>query len=170
MAKICDNESTGIVIKDGDKFVAIKRINFPISIAFPAGHNDGDTPEDTARKEMSEEVSLDADELSHLLKDEKLQNGCKREGGTWHNWNVFEAVKWSGKLKAASDAKEAFPVSKEELESLSKRTLSVLDELGISLEELDRATSEVVKYPRWEDNPGLEPVWIVLLKKIGILS
>ena len=131
MAKICDNKSVGIIIKDGDRYALIKRINYPVSFAFVAGHVDDDSFEDAAKKEVMEEVRVKTVTLKLVL-DKQFPNPCKRQNGSYHPWQVFEAVAWAGELHAGSDAKEAFWISQTELKMLAKRTHDIAERLGVS--------------------------------------
>lgn len=165
----CDNKSVGVIIRRGETFLtAIKRKNFPISYAFVAGHCDGDTFEDAARKEAGEEAGIAVEETKELL-TERYKNQCRRPGGSWHEWKVFEAVSWSGEPRAGSDAQEFFWVNKEGLLALAYRTLYFAKKLNIPVADLANFIPAVTQDPEWQENPGLEPVWLVMLQKIGII-
>ena len=58
MSKICDNKSVGILIWKDDKLLMIERKKYNFGFALPAGHNDGMDLEQTAKKELEEEVGL----------------------------------------------------------------------------------------------------------------
>src|SRR3989344_5144758 len=128
----CDNKSVGVVIKKDAKFVVILRKNYPVSYAFVAGHLDGDAPRQAAMKEAIEEVNVNVDSLKHLL-SETYQNSCKRDGGGFHEWSVWEAVKWHGEVAAGSDAKEVYIFSPRKVSALAKRTRSFSKQSGIPL-------------------------------------
>lgn len=168
MAKICDNKSVGIIIKKDNLFAIIKRKNYPVSYAFVAGHLDGGTARQMAIIETAEEASINVDELELRL-EETFSNPCKRDGGSWHEWVVWEAVKWHGDLTAGSDAKEAFFVSPEELRALADKTRSFSKQIGIPINNIKQFTEAVVNTTEWKKEPGLEPVWVLILNKIGIL-
>lgn len=168
MSKVCDNKSVGIIIRKGDDFAVILRKNYPVAYAFIAGHLDGDTFEVSAVKEAREEGTIIITELKEKLA-EKYHNSCKREGGSWHEWKIFEATKWSGELKASSDAKEAYWKSRAELRDLADRTIYFSDKLGIPLEKISELDAALNKNPEWIKNPGLETVWLLLLRSVGIL-
>jgi len=169
MGKLCDNKSVGVIIRDNDTFAVIERKNFPVAYAFVAGHLDGDICEDAARKEANEEVGIRIDSLEKKLQ-EKYFNSCKREGGSWHEWCVYEATQWSGTLRAASDAATAQFMTLDELEKLEKRTEYISEKLGIPIDDLENSTPKFAEDPEWIEKPGLEPVWVVMLCKIGILN
>jgi len=170
MAKSCDNKSVGVVIRDGDLIAIIKRINYPISFAFVAGHLDGETAENQAKNEAREEANIIILALKELL-HKTYKNPCKRDGGHGHEWTVFEATKWEGVLRASSDAKEAFWVKPDDLEKLVNHTLTFLKERGVVLEDsnVDVATKLLAEDAEWLKNPGIEPVWCLMLTEIGIV-
>ena len=79
MSKICDNKSVGIIVRKDGNVLMIERKKYPFGFALPAGHQDGDTPEKTAAKELSEETGLIADKLEKKL-EMFFKNPCRREG------------------------------------------------------------------------------------------
>jgi len=168
MTKKCDNKSVGVIIRRGDKFVMIKRKNFPVAYAFVAGHLDGDLFEKAAVKEAKEEGNIEILSLDKKFEG-KFHNPCKREGGLWHKWQVFETNKWQGELQSGSDAKEAFWASREDLRRLAERTIYFSVKLETQIEDLSQFIPAVTNDPEWQKDPGLEPVWYIMLKKIGIL-
>ena len=116
MPKVCDNTSVGQIIRDGEKIVVIERANYPEAFALPAGHVDGDPNfYDAMVREIKEEAGLEVGE-NKLVFEEDINNPCKREGGSFHDWEVFEASVWSGDLRAGDDAKRFFLAAPDELE------------------------------------------------------
>lgn len=174
MAKKCDHTSAGIFFEEKDKIVLIKRKNYPEAIALPAGHLDGDTPDGNAIRESGEEVGLVLTDMNLLLRS-AIDNPCKREGGYHHDWWVFQAIKWSGELKAGDDAKEAFWASGEELKKFAARTEYFMKKYNISYAEVGKLTraifgdipAEKKTDPEWQAEMGLEPVWYKILKDLG---
>lgn len=170
MSKKCDNTSVGVIIRHKDgRFAMIERRNFPQAFAFIAGHGDGDIPEDASKKEAREEGGIVV-LAQKLLLAKRYENPCKREGGTHHDWSIFEATQWEGALKADSDAKASFWADQTRLESLAKITDEYAKMFGLSMEELARNPALVVGEESWKKNPGLEPVWVLILRDIGILK
>ena len=167
MANQCDNKSVGIIIRGIKGFVVILRENYPVAYAMVAGHLDGDSFEDAAKKEAQEEAGITVGTLE-LKHAEKFPNQCGRPG-SWHEWQFFEATKWHGELKAGSDAKKAFWKTPNELKKLELRTLKFAKKYNVPMDDVARLTPLVVEDPEWQKNPGLEPVWVVALEKIGIL-
>lgn len=168
MSKQCDNKSVGIIIHGVKGFVVILRANYPVAYAMVAGHLDGDNFKDAAKKESREEAGITINTLE-LKHSEKFPNSCKRGGGGWHEWQFFEATNWHGELKAGSDAKKAFWKTPDELKKLELRTLQFAKKYNVPVDDVARLTPLVVEDPEWQENPGLEPVWVVALEKIGIL-
>ena len=168
MPKTCDNKSVGVIIRRGDKFAVIKRANFPVSYAMVAGHLDGDTFTNAAVKEAREEARVEVTKLAELL-SQKFENPCKRRGGSWHEWKIYEATEWNGELRASSDAAEAFWATADELKKLADRTLYFSAKLGIPIKELARFIPSSVFHEEWKKSPGLEAVWLLMLQRVGIL-
>ena len=143
-----------MVWKD-DKLLLIERKKLPYGFAVPAGHVDGDaTFEIAAKRELKEEVGLEATELK-LIDECRRENPCRRQGGTWHQWRLYEA-KTSGNLKRSLDeTKQAGWYTIEQIKKLSIRSNQYKD--GKIFEE------------EWQKNPGLEPTmndWFKALKII----
>ena len=77
MAKICDHTSVGMLVWKDEKLLLIERMKFPPGFAVPAGHVDADsTYEDAAKRELKEEVGLDAENLELVLEIRK-ENPCR---------------------------------------------------------------------------------------------
>lgn len=100
--KICDHKSVGVIVKNKrGQILLIERAQFPEGFAPPSGHIDSHgTPRQAARNELKEEVGLDA-EIKHFrqIYHGIVKNRCRRKGGTWHRWWVFEAKTWQGKVR-----------------------------------------------------------------------
>ena len=177
MAKVCDNTSVGQIIRDGEKIVVIERANYPEAFALPAGHVDGDPNfYDAMVREIKEEAGLEVGE-NKLVFEEDINNPCKREGGMHHLWKVYEALNWSGELKAGSDAKKAGWFSLAELQRIAKRTEYFMKKYGISYNKVGELTianfgknpTEKATDSEWKQEMGLEPVWYHILKTIGVI-
>lgn len=151
----CDNKSVGMLIRRGDEILLIERKKFPFGFAMPAGHvDDKGSFEDAAREEVEEEVGFKATALKQL-KEGKKNNLCRRPGGSWHYWKVYE-VEVEGNLSPSEEeTKQVGWYSKEEIERLAERTE----------EYLAGNISEV----EWEANPGLEIVGYEWFKELGII-
>lgn len=142
--KKCDNKSVGMLVWRDNKLLLIERKKFPFGFAPPAGHVDSDNSfEEAAKKELLEEVSLQAKKMELVFEGRK-ENPCRR-GGTWHYWKVYNVVAHGKLNRSESETKQAGWYSKNEVFSLAARTEKYLK--GNILEE------------EWQKSPGLEPVW-----------
>jgi ADP-ribose pyrophosphatase YjhB (NUDIX family) len=172
--KKCDNTSSGTIFEEANSILLIERKNYPQAIALPAGHFDGDSSGKNSVRESSEEVCLIPEKLKSVWAG-TVDNPCKREGGTFHNWVVFKAVSWKGKLKAGDDAKRAFWISFVDLKKFAVRTEYFMKKYNIPYSEVGRLTkaifgdipAEKKTDPEWTIEMGLEPVWYKILKDLG---
>ena len=140
MTKRCDHTSAGMIVRQGDKVLLIERMKYPFGFAPPAGHVDGDENfEISARRELNEEVGLEATDLKLIFEGRK-ENRCRREDGTWHYWKIYE-IKVTGEIKRSKDeTKQVGWYSSQEIEKLMGRTKQYL---------LSEVSEE-----EWEKNPG----------------
>lgn len=155
-SKVCDHTSVGMMVWKDDKLLLIQRAKFPAGFALPAGHVDGDsTFEEAAKRELKEEVGLDTQEIN-LLHEQRKDNPCRREGGSWHLWKIFH-IKPLGDIQRSKDeTKKANWYTKEEIKELAKRT--------------ERYLLKEISEEAWEESPGLEPVMYELFNELEILS
>lgn len=152
--KICDNTSVGMIVKKEGKILLIERKKFPYGFAPPAGHLDGDTYETAARRELKEEVGLNSRRIC-LLTEGRKDNPCRRQGGSWHYWKIFE-VKAAGKIKRNNkETKQAGWYSGKEIQNLAARTRKYL---GGEISERE-----------WQQSPGLESVWYEWMSEMKII-
>lgn len=153
--KECDHTSVGILVWQEDKLLLIERKKFPFGFAPPAGHLDGDLDYEIAvKRELEEEVGLKAAKLN-LIVGARKNNPCRRPGGTWHYWKIYQATV-SGDLKPSPDeTKQAGWYTKESLRALAERTKNYLT--GKIPEE------------EWQQSPGLEAVWREWFKELQII-
>jgi 8-oxo-dGTP pyrophosphatase MutT (NUDIX family) len=161
MAKICDNKSVGVIIERDGKIALLKRAKFPIAIAPPAGHiDDHGSPEQAAIDEVNEELGLviaSVDLKPTAIANRRVENRCRREGGDHHFWWVFQADKTLGELKPSEDETQgAGWYTREELQELASRAKSLL--------AADAPQED------WQQNPGLEPVWLDFLSELGYVK
>lgn len=153
--KVCDNKSVGMIIKKGDNILLIERRKPPFGFAPPAGHvDDKGSFDNAARKEAEEEVGLTVKKID-LIAEGRKENHCRREGGSWHYWKIYE-VETIGDVKRSQDeTKQAGWFSADEIKTLAQRTEQYLAG-GVPEEE-------------WQQSPGMEPVWVEWFKELGIL-
>lgn len=161
MAKTCDHTSVGVVLRDQEgRFALLKRALFPVGIAPAAGHiDDHGGPEKAAKDEVSEElgVSVHGKLQRTAIYDRRVDNKCRREGGSYHHWYVFEATVEQTKLLPSPDeTKGANWYMREDLQALANRTAAY--HAGKISEEA------------WKTDPGLEEVWVPFLHELGYIE
>jgi ADP-ribose pyrophosphatase YjhB (NUDIX family) len=155
MSKACDHTSVGMLVWKEEKLLLIERAKFPFGFALPAGHVDGDPSfEVAAKRELKEEAGLEAEELK-LVAEGRRDNQCRREGGTWHYWNVYE-IKATGEIERSQDeTKRAGWYSRDQIAGLAQKT--------------ERYTKKEISEEEWERSPGLEPVMYDWFKELKII-
>ena len=155
MTNICDNKSVGMLVWRDEKLLLIERKKQPFGFAPPAGHIDGDNSfEESAKRELQEEVGLETQNIKLLIEGRK-ENPCRREGGSWHYWKIYQ-VKATGEIKRSEDeTKQAIFYKKDDLLFLASKT--------------EKYLREDIKQDDWEKSPGLEPVWYEWLKELKII-
>ncbi|MDB5259438.1 MAG: hypothetical protein JWO73_646 [Candidatus Taylorbacteria bacterium] len=155
MAKTCDYTSVGMIVRKGGKILLIERANFPKGFAAPAGHVDGDaTYEDAARRELEEEVGLKTDELK-LVAEGKRNNPCKREGGSWHHWKVYQ-------VEAAGDVHRS-------LEETKQVNWYTIEQINAFAQKTEKYVRGEIAEDAWNAAPGLEPIWYDWFKELQII-
>lgn len=176
MPKICDQCCVGVILQDElGRFGLIFRKNYPRAFALIAGHCDGDSPDAAAKKEAEEEGDIKLTTFKPIFTGQ-IDNPCKRQNGDKHHWTVYYAYQYEGKFHAGSDAAESFWKTKEELMELARRTEDFMKLYGIDWKDVGRLTRAIFgdafkqeTAAKWEENPGLEPVWYYILKKIAMI-
>ena len=162
MERYCDNKSVGVILKNRKRELALlKRARFPIGIAPAAGHIDNHgSPEQAAIDELSEElgITLSISALHRTIIDKRrVANECRRIGGDYHFWTIYEAETDITDLAPDPDETNgAFWYKKAALQSIADRTREYQEG---NVDQLE-----------WADNPGLEPVWVDFLKELGYIT
>ncbi|MEK7541697.1 MAG: NUDIX domain-containing protein [Patescibacteria group bacterium] len=147
----------------------IKRKNFPVAYALPAGHCDGDSYAQAAVREAKEEIGIE------ILSQRKVfegtfSNPCRRDSGDHHHWQVFETDEWRGTPAAGSDASELIWLPETGIVSLASRTWGLAKKYGFSaLESHAYLVALLNADPEWQEGPGLELVWCIILTRIGMI-
>src|SRR5450759_3819219 len=98
MTQKCDNRSVGVIIRNPQGHILlIERARHPFGWAPPSGHVDQDVDQElvplwskAAKREVKEEVGISLKAIQNLGQG-RLGNKCRREGGDWHYWVIFEA-------------------------------------------------------------------------------
>jgi ADP-ribose pyrophosphatase YjhB (NUDIX family) len=127
--KTCDHTSVGMCVWKDGKLLLIERKKFPPGFAVPAGHVDGDADfEAAARRELKEEVGLDAGELE-LMYEARHENPCRREGGTWHYWKIYNVEVTGDVKRSEEETKQAGWYSVEEIKAMEDKLEPIMREL-----------------------------------------
>lgn len=155
MAKICDHTSVGMLVWKDDLLLLIERGRFPFGFAVPAGHVDEDkTFEDSAKRELKEEVGLDTEMLKLVIEGRK-ENHCRREGGSWHYWKIYNVIATGDIKRSEDETKRALWYTKDQIKSLADKT--------------EKYNKRKISEEEWEKNPGLEPVMYEWFKELKII-
>ena len=133
MSKTCDHTSVGMLVWKDDKLLLIERARFPFGFAVPAGHVDGDkTFEEAAIRELKEEVGLEA-KVAKLLIEGRKENKCRREGGDWHYWKIYQMETKGEVIRSKDETKSAGWYTKSEIKKLEDKLEPVMREWFIEL-------------------------------------
>lgn len=149
----CNNTSVGILVVRDGRLLLIERRRPPYGWAPPAGHVDpGEPYPDAAIRETQEEVGLPVDHLQLLWRGDQ-KNRCRRPGGDWHYWAVYEATTTGEPTRSEDETSAMRWVSRDQLAGLAELTRNHLA-AGSGPDE-------------WRQHPGLEPVWLDMLTTLG---
>ena len=155
MTRKCDHTSVGLLVWRDDRLLMIERRTPPFGFASPAGHvDDHGSFEDAARAELEEEVGLIATKLQ-LKSEGRKDNPCRRKGGTWHYWKIYEAM-----------AQGPISISPRETKQAGWHDSSSLMEFGSKTEQY---RDGLINEEQWQRSPGLEPVWYDWFKCLDLL-
>ena len=171
MANKCDNKCSAMRFELNRKILMIERKKYNPGWALPAGHLDGLSAKEAARKESKEEVGLAPEKLERVL-EISLPNTCKRDGGTHHYWYVFDVPKWSGELKASEEeVKKMEWKTKEEISELLAKLQNFVSAHGFFLtpEDLPKVVKKTNEDVEWKKSPGLEPPMYFLFKELKLI-
>ena len=155
MPKICDHTSVGMFVWRNDKLLLIERARFPFGFAIPAGHVDGDPKfEKAAERELKEEVGLSTESLE-LISEGKKENHCRREGGTWHYWKLYQVIATGEINRSKDETNKADWYTKDEIKKLAEKT--------------EKYNEKQISEDEWNKNPGLEPIMYEWFKELTII-
>lgn len=151
----CNHTSVGVLVARDGRLLLINRASPPYGWAPPAGHVEpGETYGAAAARELAEETGLHAADLRHLI-SKRYPNRCRRPGGDHHDWAVYEA-----------DV-VGHPVLSPEIRGWRWASAVELADL-VTLTRAHLASDATPE--QWKEHPGLEPVWVELLGKLGWIS
>ncbi|MBP8591385.1 NUDIX hydrolase [Candidatus Shapirobacteria bacterium] len=156
--KTCDNKSVGMLIKRGESLLLIERRKPPFGFAPPAGHVDNKGSfENAAKEETREEVGLIPTEIK-LLAEGRKENPCRRPGGFWHYWKIYQvAVDEEDDIKRSEDeTKQAGWFTPDQIRELAQKS--------------KRYLAREISDEEWQKSPGIEPVWMEWFEELGILN
>lgn len=149
----CSGISVGVLIFRNGKLLLGLRRKPPFGWAPPSGHFETSdfTVIMTAQREVNEETGLRL--VSSQLKHEKkhVPNLCSR-GTTHHDWFVLEGEAVGEAKPKDDETKELAEVDLSEVAALAQRT--------------DRYHADEIPEAEWQLNPGLEPVWVDMLREL----
>jgi len=158
--KTCDHKSVGvIIINQAGRFLLLTRAKPPAGRAPVAGHVDehGDF-EQAGIVESMEEVGLHVDHLTHLAQGH-LPNICRRPPShathDGHDWVIYRTYVRDefGLAFSEDETRGGRWYGADELQELAERTILW-------------ATGEVSDAD-YNENPGLEPVWVYWMAEVG---
>lgn len=150
----CTRRCSGMLVIRDNRLLLIERRRYPYGWAPPAGHVDpGETFEEAARRELQEEVGLSTISLRRVL-SVAYDNRCRRPAGDHHYWEVFFMETEGNTTRSEAETSGVKWVDRDELSKL----------ISISFDLLAFHSSDLA----WKSAPGLEPVWINLLDRIGL--
>jgi 8-oxo-dGTP pyrophosphatase MutT (NUDIX family) len=162
MTKTCDHRSVGVIIRNTEgKHLLLTRAKPPAGRAPVAGHVDEHgTFNQAAVAEAWEEAGLSLGELT-LVDNAVMANICRRppshETHDGHHWIVYETlVTDTSTTFSADETRGGDWYAEAELQALADRTA-------------DYAAGRISE-AEWQQDPGLEPVWVELLQVAGWIS
>ena len=146
MVKDCDHRSVGVVIRNQQgRVLLIERGREPWGWACVSGHVDEDADKEgvhwdaAARREVQEEVGLKLKHVWEVAQGRK-KNVCRRNGGDWHYWVIFEAESDGEITIEPSEVKRYVWADSVTLQVLNERTKAWL--------------SGQISMSEWRENPG----------------
>lgn len=178
MTKLCDHYSVGVVVTNpsADSLLMLRRAKHPIGIAPVAGHiDDHGSPHSAALAELEEEVGLTARDLAtgwslEYVTTEKRGNICRRPPThpthDGHLWTIYTCAVDPERVKIVPSLDEtqgARWYSARQIQDLAEWT---------GIYALNRAEDGPIDYEDklWRENPGIEPVWIRWLVRLGYVT
>lgn len=163
MTRPCCGTSVGVLlVDDHDRTLLIQRALPPVGIAPPAGHalDEHAGYVLAAVDEVAEEVGLTVlPQDLELLYDHWVSNRCRRRPANppGHHWRVYRTRQWAGRLTPSpTETAGAAWYPPEHLQQLADRTVAW--------------TRGQLTDAAYTAEPGLEPVWVVILADLGMVT
>jgi 8-oxo-dGTP pyrophosphatase MutT (NUDIX family) len=112
--------SVGALIRDGTRFLIIKRRVWPYTYGLPAGHVDvGESPEFALAREVGEELGVTPFRVEMLAHEPDLVGDKCRKGADVHDWTLFSCdVDNSAVVNNSDEAERLLWVSSQEADGL----------------------------------------------------
>ena len=99
--------SVGALIRDGAKFLIIKRRVWPYKYGLPAGHVDvGESREQALVREVGEELGVTPFDVQMLAHESNLVGDKCRKGADVHDWTLFGCAADNSAIVNNSDEAE----------------------------------------------------------------
>lgn len=150
----CDHTSVGVLVWKDSKLLLIERRKTPFGFAPPSGHLDGKSYEEAAKQEVLEEVGLNVVKLK-FLHEERAEKACRRKGGNWHNWRIYEAKVTGTVKRSLVETKQVGWYDVKEIKKLASRTKDYRD--------------GKISDGKWEAKPGIESVWYDWFRELQVI-
>ncbi|MEK7452655.1 MAG: NUDIX hydrolase [Patescibacteria group bacterium] len=155
MSNACDHKSVGMILYKDEKILLIERAKYPFGFAIPAGHVDDDkTYEESAQRELKEEVGLGTKELKLIIEGRK-ENKCRRDGGSWHFWKIYQIISIGEIDRSKDETKQVGWYTKDQIRVLGNKA--------------EKYNNKEISEEEWNKNPGLEPVIYEWFKELKII-
>jgi len=120
-----------------------------------AGHVDNKGSfENAAKEEVEEEVGLSPKDIKLLLEGRK-DNSCRREGGSWHYWKIYQVDADRDIKRSEDETKQAGWFSLDQIKSLAQKT--------------ERYLAGEIPEEEWKQSPGIEPVWLEWFRELEMV-
>lgn len=153
----CDHKSVGVIIEnERNEILLLDRAKYPFGLAAPAGHVDEHgNLEQTAVAEVKEEVGviIPISSLRKIVDGRRIENRCRRQGGDYHEWTVYQAMV------------EGVPLQLNEEETRGAAWRSVAD-----IEAIAHATYHLSGREPKLGEQVLERIWLEFFVEAGIIT
>jgi 8-oxo-dGTP pyrophosphatase MutT (NUDIX family) len=150
----CDHTSVGALIFNAQgEILMFQRGTPPWGVAGPAGHRDGDSPDDAIIKEVYEEVGLRVIS-AQCVAAFYIQKACRRpyEGTPYHDWR-FYLTEVAGEIRPS------------QRETRAVRWYDAIEVLQLIKRTEDYHLLGHYTEQEWQQQPGLDLPWYRLFKE-----